>query len=320
MRKTLYILIVIAGKLFAQTNFVPNYSFEDTIHCPYTTEQINYSANWRGLYPGTPDYYNACSTTMHVPNYCPLLSCYQNARTGNAFVAIITFQKLGLNIREYIQAKLSTSLSSGKKYVVSFYVNRADFAEYSCNSMGAYISVDPIDSISGLNPYIPQITNNEANNPLADSLNWTLISDIFTANGGEKYITIGNFKNDANSDTVYHGIFSGGTTAYYFIDDVSVIPYDSTTSNLIIPNIFSPNNDGINDEFKITGKNIASINCKIYNRWGILVAEITKTNEVWDGRTTSGLQAADGVYFYVLNAIGEDNKEYCQKGCIALLR
>ncbi len=57
-----------------------------------------------------------------------------------------------------------------------------------------------------------------------------LVTDTFISNdGGEKYITIGNFNDDADSDTLYH--FSGDTSAiyaYYFIDDVSVIAIDTT--------------------------------------------------------------------------------------------
>lgn len=94
----------------------------------------------------------------------------------------------------------------------------------------------------------------------------------------------------------------------------------SSNSNITIPNIFTPNNDGINDVFKITSKNIATLNCKIYNRWGILVSELTKTNEAWAGLTTSGMQCASGVYYYVLMAMGEDAKEYNEKGFVQLIK
>lgn len=90
-------------------------------------------------------------------------------------------------------------------------------------------------------------------------------------------------------------------------------------SGLVIPNVFTPNNDGVNDAFRISTKNIATLNCKIYNRWGILVNELTKTNEVWDGRTTSGLLSTAGVYYYSLIAFGEDGKEYNEKGVVQLI-
>lgn len=93
-----------------------------------------------------------------------------------------------------------------------------------------------------------------------------------------------------------------------------------TLSEISAPNVFSPNDDGVNDVFKIRTKNIAALNCKIYNRWGILSGEITKTNEGWDGRTTSGLQCTAGVYYYIFNATGDDGKKYNDKGFIQLMR
>ena len=67
-----------------------------------------------------------------------------------------------------------------------------------------------------------------------------------------------------------------------------------------IPNIFTPNNDDVNDVFKFNLCGSQNINCKIYNRWGILIAEIDKPNGFWDGHTTSGEECSDGVYFYIL--------------------
>lgn len=100
-------------------------------------------------------------------------------------------------------------------------------------------------------------------------------------------------------------------------DSITIVVCDH---KLQIPNIFTPNNDGINDVFKITTKNITILNCKIYNRWGILVNELTKINEVWDGGTSSGLQCSSGVYYYVLTAKGEDGKEYGEQGAVQLIK
>lgn len=96
----------------------------------------------------------------------------------------------------------------------------------------------------------------------------------------------------------------------------------TTNSNdfYTIPNVFTPNNDGVNDVFKIITKKIATLNCKIYDRWGLLISELTKTNEAWDGRTTSGIQCTTGVYYYTLTALGEDGKAYSEKGVVQLIK
>jgi hypothetical protein len=70
---------------------------------------------------------------------------------------------------------------------------------------------------------MPQIQN-PSSVPLTDKSNWMLISDTLHAQGGEQYITIGNFLKDSLSDTLYLGQVTGGwKDAYYYIDDISVI-------------------------------------------------------------------------------------------------
>lgn len=74
-----------------------------------------------------------------------------------------------------------------------------------------------------------------------------------------------------------------------------------------IPNVFTPNGDGINDTFKITGGNVHCIikRISIYNRWGKLMHETEDKNELdWDGKVSNGSIVAPGVYFYVVEGDG----------------
>lgn len=102
----------------------------------------------------------------------------------------------------------------------------------------------------------------------------------------------------------------------------NILNSDSLASNdiVIIPNVFTPNNDGVNDVFKITTKNLTEFNCKIYDRWGLLVKELKKTNEAWDGYTPGGLQCTTGVYYYTLTASSEVGKEYNEHGFVQLVK
>ena len=85
---------------------------------------------------------------------------------------------------------------------------------------------------------------------------------------------------------------------------------------IIIPNVFTPNNDGINDEFKINlnGNAVTNYHLSIYANWGILIFYSGSPNVNWDGRTTSGIKASVGTYFYVLEFNGK-----LYKGTILLL-
>lgn len=90
-------------------------------------------------------------------------------------------------------------------------------------------------------------------------------------------------------------------------------------SALYAPNAFSPNGDGINDEFRVAYKSIVEFDCWIYNRWGQQVYHLTDPQKGWDG-TINGRPASEGAYFYVIRALGADGIQYKLKGDITLLR
>lgn len=93
-------------------------------------------------------------------------------------------------------------------------------------------------------------------------------------------------------------------------------------SALVVPNVFTPNNDKINDVFFLQANNLTEITMVIADRWGHQVYDVTSTsgNVLWDGKTLTGQDAAEGVYFYTLKAKGLDGETYDQKGTITLMR
>ena len=76
-------------------------------------------------------------------------------------------------------------------------------------------------------------------------------------------------------------------------------------SYLTVPNVFTPNGDGKNDEFRVAYRSLKEFHCWVYNRWGHLVYEWTDPAKGWDG-TINGRPAAEGAYFYVIRALGTD--------------
>jgi gliding motility-associated-like protein len=89
---------------------------------------------------------------------------------------------------------------------------------------------------------------------------------------------------------------------------------------LEIPNVFTPNKDGLNDVFLIKVNGAKYVTLQIYNRWGLLLNESKGSNIGWDGRTTSGIEATDGTYFYIVKAVGFDDKEIEKYGFVNLFR
>ena len=308
--KLLLLCCLLSFTSFAQ-NLVPNYSFEDTLSCPDNQAQIYKTPPWFQPTTGTPDYYNECSSIMGIPG-----AGSQYPKTGKGYAGIFVFSSF--LYREYIEAPLISPLIAGKKYCVEFYVNLSDSCNIAIDALGLYFSTGSITSSNYFNlPDLPQIKNPDGN-ILKDKNNWKAISGEYIAIGGENFITIGNFKDDVNTNSTI--VLGDRPESYYYIEDVSVILCDTSQSSLSMPNIFTPNNDAKNDLFKITSNNLQTLNCKIYDRWGLLVGELKNTSDTWNGKTIDGLECADGVYYYILTAKGTDEKEYNQKGFIQLIK
>ncbi len=91
-----------------------------------------------------------------------------------------------------------------------------------------------------------------------------------------------------------------------------------SVSHIVLPNVFTPNFDSINDVFRPYLDEITEMHFSIFNRYGNLIFETNNLRGFWDGRTTSGEPCKDGVYFCVLTATGVDGKKYKEKTFIQL--
>lgn len=71
--------------------------------------------------------------------------------------------------------------------------------------------------------------------------------------------------------------------------------------SIFVPSAFTPDNDGLNDYFKVEGENIGSFEMVIYNRWGQPVFESADFNNGWNGAVNGGdYYAQDGLYHWVV--------------------
>lgn len=313
-------------------NLVYNGSFEIYDSCPTSLGQIYYSNNWFQPYAvngnvtefSSSDYFNSCSS---------IVNSFQNSQghqiplNGNAYAGVICFGPGLDSYREYIETKLISTLKNNYIYCVEFYVSLADTSSYSMNRVGVYFSADsmllnhtiPASTPPFLLSYKPQVENDSAI-ILNDKANWVKISGSIVAQGGERYITLGNFYD--NASTTMQTETGNASYAYYYVDDVSVILCDSITdssSTLFIPNAFTPNGDGKNDVFKAEGQNITELHTLIFNRWGELIYEWDGINGLWDGRY-KGYSVLDGIYVYKITATGSDGIEYSKYGTLAVMR
>jgi len=203
-------------------NVVSNPSFE--VHNDCTTPNISNAPPWTGPTTNSTDYLNIC--IGNVPS--PGAGYYQWPRTGNAYAGFHAAFN-GSNYREYSQTLLTNPLVIGICYYIEFYINLANRVSVGVNNIAAHLSnttyptnVSFPGTVLNLTPHALKF----GNPVITDTLNWVKVSGVYTATGGENYIIIGDFKDDAHTDSIGidNGIYRLG---YYFLDDVSVIPTDS---------------------------------------------------------------------------------------------
>ena len=233
MKKIITILLFTLFSLLITTvlnaqNLVPNPSFEIISSCPTNQGQLNKAVPWFSptYYTGLDmsDLLNECSPTFPISDVSIPNNGwgYQYPRTGKGYAGVESFNLMD-GAREYISVKLDSALIAGKTYCVGFYAsleNKDTFTVYSIDRMGAYLSSTAINlNTYHYIPVIPQIENPKGHF-LSDTLNWMLVSGTYIAQGGEQYITIGNFYPTDSVNYIPTNITN--TASYYYLDDVSV--------------------------------------------------------------------------------------------------
>lgn len=308
--------------LKAQQNLVPNGSFEEYYSCPAANDlndgQFERCKYWWKPTMGTSDYFNRCNNgIVGVPNN---LYGHQEPYHGDGYVGIgaVTWNILGqYEDFEYIQSKLMKPLNPCYEYKFSMYLCMSEYSSYAIKRIGALFTKDGIstNNVEVIN-YSIQYHNDSYF--LSDSINWMKIEGSFIAKGGEQYLTIGYFFPNVQNDTMFiQDDFFGSNSVYYFIDSVSLYEIGDVSSKLCdyhinFPNVFTPNNDGVNDIIDLSLYLSFIDKVRIINRWGNTVKVLTKENPIWDGSN-----CLDGVYYYLV----EDEKlKTKQSGFIHLIR
>ncbi len=129
---------------------------------------------------------------------------------------------------------------------------------------------------------------------------------------------------EVDSPGIYSLIISN--TCESIVQDF-IIEYedDKRSSLLYIPNVFSPNGDGVNDEFKVYAANdieVLSFELNIYDRWGNHLKNFGSTDDSWDGKMNEkAMNPGVFVYYYkaTIVACGK-TVELFRKGDVTLVR
>lgn len=327
-------ILLFAWAAVAQQNLIYNGSFEEYSSCPTTNNTYNGEFEkatgwWSPSYFSTPDYFNACanggvgSFDVGVPNN---FWGYQYAYHGDGFVNLSVgfWTPEGSWVEgEFMQTRVIETLQPCNKYTICFYISLANFSSHNIQFIDVGFSedssfyCDEIETNCALSPIIDEFISIPVLTGI-DTVEWSKVTMEFSVNQMTNFITIGCFDHNLN-DTVYIQEPMPPWNSYnyttYYIDSISIFKsgtIEDCSSNIFIPNIFTPNKDGINDY--VDFKNFDQV--EILNRWGATVLVMGKqSNFEWHGKNFREEDLPDGVYFYIAEKAGIQ-----QTGSIYLIR
>ncbi|QLG47280.1 OmpA family protein [Costertonia aggregata] len=216
-------------------NLVVNPSFEDHKSCPKFLS--NFSSDikdWSTPSRGTTDYFHSCSENMGMPNN---FNGFQKTKFGEAYAGLYLYAPN--DYREYIQAKLTKTLTKGVLYRVSFQISLAEASDYALKDIFVLfsdhilkiatdktLSKSILARLRDVKTYLVPIA---ADKYYGDSKKWTLVSFEYKAKGTERYMSIGNFKSNSRTRKVKPKNIGPrpkrkqkGLVSYYYLDMVSI--------------------------------------------------------------------------------------------------
>ena len=210
-------------------NLVPNPGFEETDSCTFGLG-LGELHNWYSAF-GTPDHLQGCQPYGSA-NGLPLsIFTFQYPFEGNSCMGMFTIDAhTGTEYREWVMVPLLGTLSPGQTYYCSFRANAAfggNQTYLASSNLGMIFTTydrhwtwgDPYPAaLNQAHILYPQI--------LSDTVGWTLVSGSFVADSAYTYLMIGNFFNNALTDTIHFAptFNASGRYSYALVDAVCVSP------------------------------------------------------------------------------------------------
>lgn len=173
--------------------------------------------------------------------------------------------------------------------------------------------------------YYPEIILKASVSPVVANVGDSIYFNLDSPSSGSKILwTLGDASTSIKPKFI-HTYKSAGNYEIELIFEDSLsceasINFNVTINELpvYIPNVFSPNSDGIYDKFGIFGKHLSHIEMKIFNRWGNLVYQSNDYH--WDGRDLSGKPLTNGIYYYLISFEQLGKPKQKVQGSVTLLK
>lgn len=227
LRRILLVFCMFFGWLSHGQNLVVNPSFETYVDCPRTLGNLDDDVmQWRTPTLGSTDYFNTCSKAMGAPKN---FNGEQHPEFGDAYVGLYLFAPD--DYREYIMGQLREPLQKGIAYKISFQISLAERSDFAVQTFGVLFSDTPFavetrKTLSGMHltkvgQKSSAVLEIEMDDFYSNQEEWVEVVAEYEAIGGERFVTIGNFKDNRRTKKLnFRGNLTQG--AYYYLDMVEV--------------------------------------------------------------------------------------------------
>lgn len=211
-------------------NLVKNPSFEISNRCPKELGTLSEDAvSWRIPTSGTTDYFTTCSQELSPESN---FIGSQKPFDGESFAGLYLYAPN--DYREYLTAEFIAPLKKGESYKISFMVNLAENVEFAVNEFDVLLTKKLFKMDTSRNLDLFYIKSSLSTNYkriiesdfVADSDNWTKVSTTITAKGGERFLTLGNFRTNSGTKKLV-ARKATRKSSYYYVDMVTVESADS---------------------------------------------------------------------------------------------
>ncbi|MBD0401719.1 hypothetical protein [Flammeovirga sp. EKP202] len=283
-------------------NLIPNPSFEDYheatrghAHLDNLKEWYNTNQNKPKTLYGTPDH-------MFINENQPLNGIKDNfsPRTGQSVLGVITYMQRVVNYREYASIKLNKVLRKGEKYQFTAYIssgNKVAYGGIATNGLGFAFTNEKLKQ----NIYEPLLSASPQYQ-LEDifyATGWTKVTFSFVAEEAIKYLTIGNFRDDLQTDLKYIN-YDIDPQCYIYVDDLSLVHIPSDTppeeEKVQEPEVVVEKHEIVVDEEpeKVIEEQPKVPETLVYedrpveNQSSIYITTYSITIQIWDDKTIDG--------------------------------
>ncbi|RAJ75388.1 gliding motility-associated-like protein, partial [Chitinophaga dinghuensis] len=257
----------------------------------------------------------------------------QSQCPGSSYILTATSTTPGASFAWYTTATGGTPISQTSIFTTpAISQNTTYYVEASINGgcVSATRTAVPITVLAPLPAPVVTVTNKTAT---SITFTWTAIPGatgyVVSVGDSTHFVapstgatgtshTVTNLQPNQNV-TIYVRAIGVGTCQNSPITAVTDKTTNPNGNNCYVPNLFSPNGDGINDIEYVYGTAIAQLEFRIYNHWGQLVFESKDQRQGWDG-TMNGVKQPVGVYVYILKATMQDGTVVTKKGNVTLMR